>query len=147
MATPEEINYINARWIQLNTLSKDATDKAIQFLFLTNSGGAIATLSFIGAVQGIRSQWAPKVALGLFAAGLILVGIHIAYWVHFIDFIFYHWRKDSARYTENQITWATLVNDDNNRAYKTTALYIIGYASFVCFIAGVLIGLLGTTLS
>ena len=43
--------YINRRWEQLYGLEKEWGERTLKFLFLTNSGGAIATLSFIGAAK------------------------------------------------------------------------------------------------
>lgn len=144
MATPDEQNYINERWAQLNRLSKDSSDRAVGFLTLMNSGGAIAMLSFLGAVPTMRTQWAPKMALASFVVGIIFVGIHLAYTVHLIDFIFGYWRRDAIRFAEGHISWQTLVTDDNNRAQRTMPLYITGYISFACFIGGSAIGLIGS---
>jgi hypothetical protein len=84
--TPEQQqSYIDGRWAQLSALTKDVSDRAAAYLLLTNSGGAVATLSFIGAVESIRSQYAPRIALALFALGLILVGVYTAMRVHYVD--------------------------------------------------------------
>lgn len=56
MATQEQLTVVNNRWAQLNNLSRDAVDRALNFLLLTNAGGAIATLSFLGSVPPIRCQ-------------------------------------------------------------------------------------------
>jgi hypothetical protein len=131
--TPEERDYINNRWSQLNGLSKEAADRAINLLFLTNAGGAIATLSFLGAVEPLRQQWAPKAALFLFILGVILVGTYTAFWVHHVEHLGWYWRRDSNRFFEGQITWQTLNGDDDERAYgKTTRFYVVGYLSFGC---------------
>ena len=145
-ATPEQLSYINARRSQLNVLSKDASDKAVAFLMLTNSGGAIATLSFLGAVPVIRSQWAPKTALLLFIAGIVLVGIFSATWVHHIENLNMFWRRDANRFIDDDLDWQTLLNDDNERAFgRITHFYVMGYMSFACFILGAFIGLVFTS--
>jgi hypothetical protein len=149
MWTQEQLDYINQRWTQLNTLSNDAADKAKKYLLLTNAGGAIATLSFLGAVENIRSQWAPKVALSLFLIGLILIGVNTALWVHHIEGMYKSWlegmykswRKNTAAFFEHKIDWDTLNAGDDALAYKTTWLYVTGYSSFLCFIAGAGVGL------
>ncbi|MGH7824985.1 MAG: hypothetical protein ACREQ7_07385 [Candidatus Binatia bacterium] len=61
--TREQYEFVDIRWNQLNALAKEDAERAINYLLLTNAGGAIATLSFLGAVESIRSQWAPKGAL------------------------------------------------------------------------------------
>ncbi len=55
-ATKEVINaQINRRWGQLYELEKEWGEKALKYLFLTNSGGAIATLSFLGAAEELTA--------------------------------------------------------------------------------------------
>ena len=44
-----QVNIINQRWKQLYELEKEWADKATKYLFLTNSGGSIAVLSYMGA--------------------------------------------------------------------------------------------------
>ena len=116
--TPEQQqSYIDGRWAQLSALTKDVSDRAAAYLLLTNSGGAVATLSFIGAVESIRSQYAPRIALALFALGLILVGVYTAMRVHYVDRLFAHWRRGVGRFYRGEIDWDTLTREDDERAY------------------------------
>jgi hypothetical protein len=137
----DRLNFTNARWGQLNQLTKEASDRAIHYLLFTNSGGAIATLSFLGAVPAVRTQVPPKVALACFILGLILLGIHAAIWIHFVDYLFKNWRENVLKYWNDEIDWEKLTEDDDKRSYKTAPLYLVGYASFGCFIIGAVIGL------
>lgn len=142
MATPEESQFIDERFNQLIALSKDAVERALKYLFLANAGGAAATLSFLGAVNAIRTQWAPKVALTFFVLGLILVGVHTAIWVHYSESLYSNFRRDVTQFYQNQITFEAMAADDFKRSQKTKWLYIVGYLTFGCFIAGAAIGLL-----
>jgi hypothetical protein len=45
--------------LQLNALTKEWTDKAISYLMLTNAGGAVAVLSFMGASDTVRKMFRP----------------------------------------------------------------------------------------
>jgi hypothetical protein len=140
--TREQQDFVDIRWNQLNALSKESAERAINFLMLTNSGGAIATLSFLGAVESIRQQWAPKVALFLFILGVILLGVHSALWLHHVVNLDQCWRRDATRFLKDELDWDTLTSDDEARAKsRTLPLYIVGYLSFACFILGAVIGL------
>lgn len=67
-ATKDALNaYINRRWGQLYELEKEWGERALKYLFLTNSGGAIATLSFLGAAKELTGV-GTKVALFLICA-------------------------------------------------------------------------------
>jgi hypothetical protein len=65
---------IDQRWAQLHALEKEWSEKVVQYLFLTNAGGAAATLGFLGASEKAFNQAGVKLSLGLFILGLILVG-------------------------------------------------------------------------
>jgi hypothetical protein len=44
--------YINRRWGQLYQLDREWGQRGLNYLMLTNSGGAVAILSFLGASEG-----------------------------------------------------------------------------------------------
>ena len=46
----ERVEHINTRWGQLYELEKESGHTALSYLFITNSGGAVATLAFIGTI-------------------------------------------------------------------------------------------------
>ena len=71
----EHRSILENRWGHLHGLEKERADQAIKYLFLTNSGGAIATLSFLGASKGGLDYSSIAIALGFFAGGVVLVGI------------------------------------------------------------------------
>ena len=107
--------YISARWLQLNGLTKDWTDKAVSYLMLTNSGGAVAVLSFMGASDKVREMIGPRIALGCFALGVICTGFLVAKQFHRFEKVFVGYRKKAQEYLGNQIEWGVLTSNDNNR--------------------------------
>jgi len=46
--------FISQRWFQLYNLDKDWAERALKYLLLTNAGGAIATMSFIGVTSHFK---------------------------------------------------------------------------------------------
>lgn len=141
MIAKEHFEYIDDRFEQLINESKDVANKVAQLLFLSNAGGAAATLSFLGAVAGIRLQWAPKAALVLFVLGIIIVGIHMAIRVHYVDGLLSAFRHDVIKFYEERLDWKTLTDTDAKRSEKVAWQYITGYGSFGCFIVGAIVGL------
>jgi hypothetical protein len=102
------LKYIDTRWEQLNGLEKEAGERAIKYLMLTNAGGAVAMLSYFGANEEARTLFAAKFALGFFLLGILFVGILDALILHQLDRIFKHWRQASQQYLENNLDWETL---------------------------------------
>lgn len=133
-------NQINQRWGQLYELEKGWGDKALKYLLLTNSGGAIATLSFLGASPTALSIAGAKVALSLFLIGLVLVGATIAKTFHHMSNLLRRWKSDVESYYSGKITWQYLQDEDKARAVTDIWDYILPYSAFICFVGGCIVG-------
>ena len=135
------IDRINQRWSQLYHLQKEWADKVINFLFLTNSGGAIAMLGFIGSRQQVHSLvvW----GLGIMLLGLIFVGVLVAHVYHQMTGLFDAWRTDVKEYFLDRISWEKLNEDDNVRSRDHVLNLYLGYGSLGCFIVGIALGVWG----
>jgi len=136
----EYLEHITNRWRQLYTLRKEWGEKALKYLFLANAGGAIATLSFLGAsVQNLNLIGA-KTALLSFLIGIFLAGIHIAKQFHFVNSLFTSYQKNVKALYKDEITWEELTDEDQKRSAPDLLDYAFPYASFISFIAGCIAG-------
>lgn len=132
--------YIEERWRQLHGLEKEWGDRALKYLLVTNSGGAIAVLSFIGAEKSSDPDMGVKITLFLFVLGIVLVGISMAMTFHHISGLFLSWKSDAKRYHANQISWTNLTGRDNERSKVRYIDYAVPYAAFTCFVMGCMFG-------
>jgi len=142
MVIPQQnLDHINQRWGQLYNLSTEWANRCTKQLFLVNSGGAIAMLSFIGA----RHQVHPLVVWGLalMLLGLVLVGILTARVYHHMSYLFNAWKKDVKEYFVGRITYDKLLQDDEGRAQENIIDYLLGYGSLSCFVLGIALGIRG----
>ena len=130
---------INRRWGQLYELEKEWSEKALKYLILTNSGGAIATLSFLGTAKELTGL-GTKFALFLFVLGLIFAGITIAKTFHHMSGLLDKYIQGVENFYSDKMTWTALSDADKERAVTDYCDYIIPYLSFFCFIAGSGIG-------
>lgn len=131
---------INQRWGQLYELEKDWGERALKYLLLTNSGGAIATLSFIGASPLAIKMLGARVALVLFLSGVILVGVSTAKQFHHMSGLFKSWKSDVETYYADKITWEHLQDEDKKRAVADLIDYALPYGAFACFLGGCIAG-------
>lgn len=138
--TPElrkaRIDYINQRWGQLYELEKDSAEDGIKMLFLTNAGGAVANLSFIGAIGKDQIHAFAKISLACFILGLIFVGISKAKQFHHMSRLFKKWKEGVGLYFKDEITWEKLDSQDDERAKEDILDYAFPYAAFACFLIG-----------
>lgn len=145
--TPEparsgRLKYVDTRWEQLLRLVEESELRALKYLTLTNAGGAIATLSFLGASEAVRKLLLPKISLGLFVFGVFSVGVLTALSVHKMGFLFREWKTTANNYTSDEITWGALLSDDSARVANGRCIIItVAYIAFSCFIAGSFVGL------
>lgn len=133
---------ITRRWTELNALRKEWIDKAISFLVLTNAGGAVAVLSFMGTSDKVRAMRGPQFTLICFAVGVIVAGIFIAQQFHRLDSMFKGYHSDSEEYLSNKIVWDKLKTQDDRRSKASWIDYALAYVSFVLFIGGCFLGAL-----
>lgn len=132
--------HINQRWGQLYVLEKEWGERALRYLLLTNSGGAIATLGFLGASPAAINMFGAKISLFLFVLGVFLVGVSTAKQFHHMSKLFNSWKSDVDHYYSDKITWDHLNAEDKKRAVEDFWDYAIPYSAFGCFIGGSISG-------
>jgi len=132
--------HINQRWGQLYELEKEWGERALKYLLLTNSGGAIATLGFLGASPAAINMLGAKISLFFFVFGVFLVGISTAKQFHHMSKLFKCWKSDVDHYYTDKITWEHLHEEDKKRAGDDIWDYVIPYSAFVCFVGGSISG-------
>lgn len=135
-----QVGHINQRWGQLYELEKEWGERALKYLLLTNSGGAIATLGFLGASEVVLRMMPVKIALFLFVTGVFLVGVSTAKQYHHMSGLFEAWKIDVDHYFNDKITWDHLNNEDTKRAVDDFWDYAFPYGAFGCFILGCVAG-------
>lgn len=133
-------DYIDTRWGQLVKLEKEWGERALQYLLLVNSGGAVATLGFIGAAPANVELKTAGWALAFFVTGLILVGFATARTYYYIDNLAGGWMKDVNSYNKGELTWEELTSNDEKRAESRRGLRALPWSSFACFIIGCILG-------
>jgi len=138
------IQYVNTRWKQLYEMVAGTSKDAITYLMVTNSGGAIAVLSFMGAMKSINPIPGALCMLASFVTGVVLIGFgrgvvyYRAYW------LFSGWRSGVTKYYADTIEWGELVDEDNKRSRYFIWADIIAWLSFFCFLTGLAIGFVST---
>jgi hypothetical protein len=133
-------NKIDSRWGQLYHLESECGERALKYLLFTNSGGAIATLSFLGAFHNASNLLGVKAALISYILGVFFVGLVNAKQYHNMARLLRCWKEDVKKYHLDQITWEELHNLDNSRSVMDVWDYLFPYVSFGCFIIGSFIG-------
>ena len=139
----QQRSYINQRWGQLYELEKEWGKEAIKYLMLVNAGGAVATLSFIGTSDAVRTAVTPKIALLLFFLGLLCSGFMIAYAYETMSRLFTRWQKDVEAHDRKEITYDELLRRDDERVPSGVADRVLGYTSLLSFALGFLVGAAG----
>lgn len=137
----QHITHINQRWNQLYYLEKESGDKALRYLLLTNSGGAIATLGFLGAFESATDMLGVKLSLFLFIIGIILLGVSVAKQYHHMSKLFNLWMRNTNRYFRDEIDYDSMNKKDDNMAVEDCWDFVIPYSSFACFVLGCITGL------
>ncbi len=133
--------FIEHREKQLQSIATTASETAIKYLFVTNAGGAVAILAFLGAIAEKPVEIGMlKYSLALFFVGVILVGIYRAYLVHVYMDIFKQYQFSVKNYFGERKDWDDFYSEVESQVKPNKIPHILGYSSFVCFIGGSLLG-------
>ena|GEM_PF-953875 len=135
-------DYIHIRGKQLLELVEDSGKTALQYLFLTNSGGAATTLAFIGTVGVDKIGSEAKLALGVFVLGVILVGFARAREFYHLKSLFNQWKSLINEYFTNEKSWEEIIEADNKKVDGEKWVFRLPWMSFICFIFGCSLGAL-----
>lgn len=135
------IGYANERWRQLYNVQSDWATEGIKYLMLVNSGGAVAMLAFLGSVEKARDLAWPKVTLGFFAMGIVLIGfLHVLRHYRILQ-LFKKWRESVNEYFTDQKDWSQIIKEDEKRTSQFDWALQLAYISFACFISGIVVGI------
>ena len=121
-----------------------SADHARKYLTLTNGGGAVALLAFMGNSAAVRAAASARLSLALFVFGLIAVGVLSAADHHMNRAGFLKWVQETGRFFHNEIDYEDLYAALNFASRHTgKASIVAGYFAFACFILGGVIGIGG----
>ncbi|SFC36372.1 hypothetical protein SAMN05216344_11534 [Polaromonas sp. OV174] len=137
----EKLARINTRWGQLHALEKEWGDKVYKYILLTNSGGVIATLGFLGTASKALDLNSARWALLAFITGVLLTGVAVAHRYHRSAGLFWGYRDDVNRYLADKLPWEAVAKQDDARSIKRGGWgLILPYACLGAFWIGCFIG-------
>lgn len=135
------VERLDERFRQLNTLAMDLLDRCVRFLFITNAGGAISIITYMGTAGIEKANGHHKSALVLFVVGVIYSGLLNIFLLRNTDFLYIGWRMDTDKYYSDKLEYDDLFARDYERSKNTEQFYRLGYCAFAFFIFGAIIGL------
>jgi hypothetical protein len=142
----DQRDWMMERGKHLQFTTTTAVESGLQFLFITNTGGAASALAYLGAIaQKNEDLLIFKTSLAFFFVGIILVGLFRAYMVEVYGKIFWDFNSLTKRFMEEEMEWEAYVYEAENQAlkYKNNIGRIMAYFSFFCFILGSIFGVVG----
>lgn len=117
--------------------------EAIKYLTLTNGTGAIALLGFMGNSHDVRqSAWA-WAALLVYFIGIASVGVLIALQFHKGWNALSGLAKNGAAWRRGELTYEKVIAELGAGASSIAGPLCFAYGSFVCFIIGTLVAIIG----
>lgn len=137
------LQYVGDRWKGLADQLVVRLDALVAFLMVANAGGAVAILSFMGAMKNASPIAGAPLVLGLFLVGLVMVGVLRFIHYYRIAWLFAEWRDDANGFFGDRLDWNELLGRDRDRGRRFWLADAAGLISFGCFAAGIYIGYRG----
>jgi len=128
------------RYELLRRMAEDSAVRLVRYLVLTNAGGAITIISFMGASDIVRDSVYAKFALALFVIGLILIGIAMIQLTISNDKNYTELVKDQNKMYLDEISWEQFRENNDSRIEKMEWINWIAAFSGGCFIVGAGVG-------
>jgi hypothetical protein len=139
-AKQARLDYINSRWKELNELQREAGRLAGTYLMVTNSGGAVAVLSYMGAMKTTTPSVTAPAMLLAFVLGIVMVGVGRAAAYYRVTKRYGRWRRGVQHFYRDEWTWQELLADDETMGWQFPLGEFLAWASFACFLAGAGLG-------
>jgi hypothetical protein len=138
----EQVKYLTTRWEELAQLERKWIDAVFQYLFITSSGAAVGTLTFMGATVQAKDPVQPWMVLMLvlFVLSVLAVGLGKASQFFYISGIYTDWRKNSAIYFNDGMDWEELNRLDTEKSKDSSLVKFLSWLSFIFFVAGLVVG-------
>lgn len=138
----DQIEFINQRSEFLISYLSNTLEQVAKYLFVSNAGGAVATLSFLGAVEKFQSMPSCSLRISLisFAIGIVLVGCLRAQQYYRSEKLFDDWGSDVKSFLSGHLSWELMSQRDEERSKASRWGYVFAWGSFVCLISGIVSG-------
>lgn len=132
--------YVEDRWKDLSLHAHTWSKESLKIIFLTNAGGAVATLTFIGTASTVRAEGWPWIMLGFFCFALILLQIFHGAQYYKLNWMWDSYRRDVVALFSDKKDWEAAEADDEQRADRFLWLDIFPISAGLCFVIAVVIG-------
>jgi hypothetical protein len=141
-----KMQHIESRTAQLQPLRSKYAEEAMRFLFLVNSGGAAATLGYLGTGTGTADHGFAKWVLACFVLGIVFIGC--VRWILMVRSYRYcdAWEQKAPACAQTEEEWAQFLEDDKKRTAGHRWEFIFGHLSIVSLLGGLILGALGLIL-
>jgi hypothetical protein len=133
-----EKGYIHERLSDHQQSVKNSFRRIVEYLFLLNTGGVVATATYIATKPSSVS--AMTVPMWFFIAGVILITLHAVWDYYRCLMLFKRYRKSVTEFVANTIEWEVLVDRDTHAVRGEWVGHTLGWLSGTCFLLGIIWG-------
>ncbi|MDO9282446.1 MAG: hypothetical protein Q7T88_08710 [Methylotenera sp.] len=133
-----KINYVNELWAFWREVRVQTLTRVTNYLFVLNTGALIGTLTYVATKSPNSSI---RCSIWCFAVGTLLCLFHATVDYYLTESSFSSYRKNVGEFYESKIDWAVLEDRNQNRPGFDWLLHLLGWASGIVFIVGLVMGI------
>lgn len=133
---------ISNRVNELKSILRGVAVSITKYLIAANSGGVVAVLAYIHAMNTNSISGYIKFSLASFIIGIMAISVALIWLYRRAWKIEHSYVKDRELFLQNQISWPELERRDNEHCESDRIEHTLALFSFVLFFIGVVSGAL-----
>ncbi len=140
------LKVITDNWNSWSEARGQTLNRITNYLFVLNSGGLLASLTYIATITTKSPTIEFKISLWLLATGTLFSIIHATLDYYLTEICFKEYRLDLDGFYKNKLDWEDLVERNNNRPPLDLLLHACGWIGGVAFLLAMTIGIVHITI-
>jgi hypothetical protein len=135
---PSRLNYVEEHWTTLRNARENTLSRATNYLFVLNTGGLLASLSYITSNTNTANI---RTSIVLFSLGILFSALHAALDYYLVEHNFFKYRKNVNKLYGDKLDWEAFVDSIKINNCGELLLHLLGWGGVIVFFTGLYLGL------
>jgi len=132
------IQYVDECWAMLRNAREGSLTRATNYLFVLNTGGLLASLSYIASDKGVADI---RCSIIFFSLGIFFSALHAGIDYYSIEYRFSKYIENVNKLYRKELDWEDFIDDIDINKYINLFLHFLGLGGAIAFFVALGLGL------